>query len=209
MENINTYDYWQKRHGDNLRNASRSKSTAAIAYFDFVVERIIDDPAVRVLDVGCGKGVFVQYLAQKKKEIEIWGTDFSDNIIDFNKEYFKNNPKVDFFKSDFLNDFNEEFAAHGHKDHYDYVVCMEVLEHVTDYKKMITVLNNLCTSTGKVMITVPNKEAIRSEDHVHYFSSDQLMKDFKAFGTNIEYERIRKLGGKSVRNLAFCYIPKK
>jgi len=99
-----------------------------------------------VLDVGCGGGIFVNYLKKTRRFQRICGSDRSETALKFVET-----EKV-------LSDVSTlPFADRE----FDLVSCLEVLEHVpySDYEKT---LEQLCRISNKyILLSVPNKENLR------------------------------------------------
>ncbi|MCD4795134.1 MAG: class I SAM-dependent methyltransferase [Bacteroidales bacterium] len=98
-----------------------------------------------VLDVGCGNGLFCNYILEKKTKINITGIDRSDSAL---KHVLTNKAIGDITNIPFK---DKEF---------DCVTSLQVIEHLTvdDYKKA---LNELVRVSNKyVLISVPLNEKI-------------------------------------------------
>ena len=99
-----------------------------------------------VLDVGCGNGVISRSLGEKGFAVK--GIDVSDKAIARARELNKF-PNVRFEVVS-----AERLVADGHK--YHAVICSEVLEHLNDPGKLLSVLHQLLDPNGVLIVTVPN-----------------------------------------------------
>ncbi len=54
-------------------------------YVDSFKEKILPDHC-RILDIGCGGGKFLKYLATKGDEFKLWGLDHSEEMIDLSSQ---------------------------------------------------------------------------------------------------------------------------
>lgn len=101
-----------------------------------------------VLDVGCGSGFIVNFLAYRHKNIQFTAIDFGDGI-DFAKNFSKNNNinNITYHKVDFL--------SWNTTDKYDLVFCNGVLHHIPNQTKAIQKLKSL--SNQNLMLGVYNK----------------------------------------------------
>jgi 2-polyprenyl-3-methyl-5-hydroxy-6-metoxy-1,4-benzoquinol methylase len=101
-----------------------------------------------LLDYGCGDGTFlalVQDLFPTAVGVDVAADQIADCAL-----RFAGAPGIAFFSTDGLNDPR-------HRDRYEIVVCMEVLEHCPD-DVQVTVLDQIFTATaprGTVVISVP------------------------------------------------------
>ena len=114
---------------------------------DFISDVLKTFPSVaKVLDVGCGNGVISRHLG--RMGYDVLGIDVSDKTIE-NARAIDPMPNVKFMKKS-----AEELVASGEK--YDIVICSEVLEHLSDPGKLLTVLYDTIADNGKLIVTVPN-----------------------------------------------------
>ena len=99
-----------------------------------------------VLDVGCGNGVISRSLGEKGLNVK--GIDVSDKAIARARELNKfPNVRFDVVSA-------EQLVADGHR--YHAVICSEVLEHLNDPGKLLSVLHDLLDTNGVLIVTVPN-----------------------------------------------------
>jgi 2-polyprenyl-3-methyl-5-hydroxy-6-metoxy-1,4-benzoquinol methylase len=99
-----------------------------------------------VLDVGCGNGVISRSLGEKGLNVK--GIDVSDKAIARARELNKfPNVRFDVVSA-------EQLVADGHR--YHAVICSEVLEHLNDPGKLLSVLHELLDTNGVLIVTVPN-----------------------------------------------------
>src|SRR5262245_38042821 len=98
------------------------------------------EPGASVLDVGCGDGFLLEYLA-REKGIQGYGVDISVEAIKMAKER-----KV---KAEAVNIFEWESSQI-----YDYVIISEFVEHIPNPEDLIQRLRRLCRKA--FLISVPN-----------------------------------------------------
>src|SRR5580692_8980739 len=104
-----------------------------------------------VLDVGCGNGVISRSLGEKGFTVR--GIDVSEKAIERARELNKF-PQVKF---DVVS--AEKLVADGHR--YHAVICSEVLEHLHDPGKLLSVLHQSLYEDGVLIVTVPNGKGPR------------------------------------------------
>ena len=99
----------------------------------------------QLLDVGCGNGLFCNYLLTERNNLKITGLDRSETAL----KYLRTE-KV-------LGDITHIPFGDGN---FQCITCLQVLEHLTieDYKKAISELTRV--SSKYVIISVPYKEKI-------------------------------------------------
>jgi len=134
------------------------------------------EPGSTVLDVGCGEGLIAEKISRKKK-VDFYGIDVSVHAIS------------EFIKKGFKGEVRDiEAEGLNLKTRYDYILFVEVLEHIKLPQK---VLIEACEQARKgVIVTLPNSAFIRwrsqmlrgyfprqSFTHLHFWSID----DFELF----------------------------
>jgi SAM-dependent methyltransferase len=144
---------------------------------NFISNLIRDKKINKILDYGCGTGQLVKAL--KKKGLDVYGMDSSDEAIEIGK---KNN--VDIIKIN-----NLEFDKLKYEKNFDLIIISHVLEHQKK-KSMGNFLKNLkyMIKDNQYLLTiVPNAQSItgaywRYEDFTHEYlftsgSLNYLLKD--------------------------------
>jgi len=106
----------------------------------------------RILDAGCGRGVFSYYLAKKYPTAEVTGIDIDEEQLEINRQIVNkiklNNLK--FVNCDICNiKYNEEF---------DLILSIDNLEHIENDEIALKNFNLSLTTGGKLLIHVPNFE---------------------------------------------------
>jgi ubiquinone biosynthesis O-methyltransferase len=113
---------------------------------------------LKVLDVGCGVGVFSEAIA--KEGAEVVGIDPGANLLKaaeiHKKETMKTHPDL---KITYLFESIEEHAK-NHEGEYDVVVASEVIEHVPDQDEFIKNCVKTLKPGGSISITTLNRTII-------------------------------------------------
>ena len=103
----------------------------------------------RVLDYGCGDGTFLaMLLATADRPVAAVGAELDDYQVTDCRARLGDRPGLSFVSIDSLD-------TPAHREQYDAVVCMEVLEHVVELDLVIERLWRLLASDGALVVSVP------------------------------------------------------
>lgn len=116
-----------------------------------------------VIDVGCGTGHLLRELKKRHPEINIVGTDFSEESISVSKQI---NETGEFFLMDIFNIPSEQLGK------YDYVICSEVLEHLLYPEKALQNIIKLANENAAIILTVPNGRIDTYGGHINFWSPE-------------------------------------
>ena len=144
-----------------------------------------------ILDLGCGKGRHVHKLYYYKK-CHVIGLDLSFDDLKVTYQGFETYP-------DITNDPNRHFnlmvgnalSLPFNDESFDQIICSEVLEHIPDYKKVISEIYRVAKKNAYIGISVPNRlpekicwylsDEYHNEPggHIHIFKNKKLINNFK------------------------------
>ena len=127
--------FWEGEMLQDPANQLRIRETAAI----------IPSDVVTLADIGCGNGVFVNYLAENHKHIQPTGVDRSETALKYVK----------------VNKVEGDIAQLPLEDNsFDCVTCLEVIEHlpVTVYNQALRELTRI--ARNHIIISVPYNEKL-------------------------------------------------
>ncbi len=112
--------------------------------------RLFNKKNIKLLDVGCGRGHFIYLM--KKKGWEIYGTETSTISASVAKE------KVGDEKIIVNNDLNE---IDNIDLNFDLITFWHVLEHISNPKKIVSIIEKKIVNKGYIVIEVPNFDSIQ------------------------------------------------
>ncbi|MBR1375783.1 MAG: bifunctional 2-polyprenyl-6-hydroxyphenol methylase/3-demethylubiquinol 3-O-methyltransferase UbiG [Cardiobacteriaceae bacterium] len=113
------------------------------------VERFVNLSRKKILDIGCGGGVLSEALA--KKGAMVFGIDLSSAMLDAAKEHAKeNNLNISYrlISSRRCVELEEK---------YDLIVCMEMLEHISDPASILRDCYQMLPSGGYLFLSTINR----------------------------------------------------
>lgn len=102
------------------------------------------------IDVGCGGGILTESLAQRGAQMT--GLDMSDKALGVAREHLKTSAlDINYVKN------TAEVWAEQHPEHYDFVTCLEMLEHVPDPASTIAACFRMVKPGGQVFFSTLNR----------------------------------------------------
>ena len=116
------------------------------AYF-LALNKYVDESS-RALDVGFGLGYGLNILAIKA--IEVAGVDVDSQVLNYcNDTIIGRNPRLTSLS--LYDGYNLDFPD----DHFDIVTCVDVIEHVEDYHRLIREMMRVCKKG--IFLSTPNR----------------------------------------------------
>jgi len=116
-----------------------------------------------VLDAGCGSGRFILLLSPLVKEIH--GIDISKEAIKIAKSYRIKNAKI--IKGNVL-------RLPYKKNFFDKVICIDVIEHIKDDKKLLSQIRRVLKDEGEGIIYFVSGKLNSKIGHVHSYNLSSI-----------------------------------
>lgn len=134
-----------------IRDQERMKH--AVQYFEW--QRRLTEPQLgrRVLEIGCGMGNFTARMVDRDCVI---GLDVEQECIDAHRKRFADQPHIESFVMDVLDPSFLDLRRYKP----DSVVCLNVLEHISDDLKTLQHIHGVLPKGGKAVLMVPAFEAL-------------------------------------------------
>lgn len=101
-----------------------------------------------ILDVGCGEGVNGEYLKTEGFAKRVVGIEFVETAASVAAR------RLDAVICSDLNRMN--FAIHPELGKFDYILCLDVLEHLINPWERLQALTGLLVPGGKLVVSLPN-----------------------------------------------------
>lgn len=133
------------------------------------------------LDYGCGIGDFAQLLSNKFDHVLAY--DVSDKIIEYAR--LKNRASNITWTSDSLLNDGDGYC---HGDHYDFVLSITVLQHITneeEFHKLIDYLSKTLSKNGSLLVLETLSEFSETSGYSKHRSLEQLTNDFMRHGLKL------------------------
>jgi 2-polyprenyl-3-methyl-5-hydroxy-6-metoxy-1,4-benzoquinol methylase len=167
FKNINTKEYWDsiyQREGGAEKNWRKYPEK-----FEFIAKTLLADmaPDAKVLELGCGVGVFANHLKNVKPSIDYFGIDISEVAIEE-------------LKKTGLDGAVQSVPPLKFTGEADVVIALELLEHLDQEprEQIVKEISELIGKTGKAVLSVPN-DCMGAEDvaeHRVKYSQEEFYK---------------------------------
>jgi 2-polyprenyl-6-hydroxyphenyl methylase/3-demethylubiquinone-9 3-methyltransferase len=116
------------------------------------VKQFVDLTDKKVLDVGCGGGVFSEAMAANKAQVT--ALDLANESLEVAQLHLLESQ----LEIDYQNISVEEFATQ-HESSFDVIVCMEMLEHVPDPQSIVDACAKILKPGGWLFLSTINRNS--------------------------------------------------
>ena len=169
------YDQFADRYAEK----ARTKAENADYNFPAVTSLIEDVAGTRVLDAGCGYGIFTEWLLQRQAEVVAF--DVTQRMVEMTQEAVGDRATV--LRHDLHDPLN--FAE---TESFDWVICPLVLDYIEDWQAVFTEFARVLKSGGKFVFSSghPFGDYLwlqrRYDKEVRYFETEKITTHWGGFG---------------------------
>lgn len=171
-ENLNSKIYWNGIYGGEENRLKYVETTQGFhgksQRLDFALKEV--KAGEKVLDIGCGIGLWTELVKQTYPTCEVWGTDISNQAIEENKGDVK-----------YLHQYIGEQDLLPN-DYFDLVFSGEVIEHLEDPSLLFKDAHRVLKKGGRLVVTTPNQNRITSPEHIWEYTENDLENLYKDNG---------------------------
>jgi 2-polyprenyl-3-methyl-5-hydroxy-6-metoxy-1,4-benzoquinol methylase len=171
--------YYQSHKASYIQQDDQDRRYLEVAFDERldILERLT--PGRKVLDIGCGAGMFLAYAA--KREWECHGIEPSFFAVEIARA-----KGLDVYHGSYEGFFT------ANKDSFDVIYLKNVIEHVADPQTLLEVCRSRLTQNGVLFVEAPNdyewmqkmgvallktrNSWISAPDHINYFNFNSLTK---------------------------------
>ncbi len=151
MNSKNTLNKDQQRKDEWLKLDDKSFSyhekqfkkpyRSTVAFCDWLEKTDLIDinSSQRILDLGCGGGANLYYMAQKYPRSEFVGVDINDSLVNLGNQYFEENgiTNCHLEQGDFFKQYNK------YSNKFDTVLSFQVMSWLPDYKDFLRIISEI------------------------------------------------------------------
>lgn len=171
-KNINTIKYWNKIYKKEVDSGDILKNDYHRNYKNVFKKTVEIIPrGARVLDVACGTGIFCRFLKKENPNCDITGIDFSDFIINKNKEK-DNGSGIKYFQCDIRKEL-------PFKKKFDVIVMSEIIEHFERPEMIVSQVIKLLKPGGLFFVNCPH-----DEDVIYWMKRDNTIEEHRKIITH-------------------------
>ena len=98
------------------------------------------------MDIGCGDGTLIDFIAKNNSPIKIVGVDISKKAVEYTIKRG--------YEAYEMNILSDEFIHFINNNVFDYIIITEVIEHIQDSKKLM--LNLKESFIKSIFVSIPN-----------------------------------------------------
>lgn len=154
LVNKEHWDNFNKGYSNNWRGTS--KEALSQRETGFINKYLIRNTVHKILDIGVGNGRIMQNLVEKSSdEVEIYGIDLSEKMVDLCKQRFEEEKKV---KSIRVCDVSVEGVCFEHT--FDFVSAVRVIKYNKNWVKMIENIHNKLNKNGIFIFSMLNNNSL-------------------------------------------------
>lgn len=137
----------QKRHTDREVYFNELAKTCRRHFLPYITRFKTIGKGSRVLEISCGDGGNLLPFAQAG--CKTLGVDIAAGRIEDARKFFRNNNA----EGDFIAE--DVFKLHGLKHCFDLIICHDVIEHIGDKRRFMSLLPGLLATGGIVFMSFP------------------------------------------------------
>lgn len=115
-----------------------------------VLRKKLGEKKISIYDAGSGYGQYSYFMYRNLQPCEIYSVDVKEDWIKDNKKFFASQ------KIDSVSFGVEDLTAINHKDRFDLIVCVDVMEHIPDDVKVFQNYSNALKKNGYLLINTPS-----------------------------------------------------
>lgn len=148
---------------------------------------------ISIYDAGSGYGQYSYFMAKHLQPCEIYSVDVKEDWIKDNKDFFA------LQKINSVSFAVEDLTAINHRDRFDLIVCVDVMEHIPDDVKVFQNYSNALKKDGYLLINTPS---IYGGSEVYHDEDESFVGEHARSGYSKEdfESKLHPLGFKTIQS---------
>lgn len=142
---------WQTRVANNFSSFADTYDGVCALQNDVAkkLAELLPDKAQKILEIGCGTGIFTRYLVEKYPKSEIISSDISTEMLSITKKKY---PKIT----------TVELDANAPKinEKFDLIVSSMTLHWLEDLEKSLKTISSFLSNDGELIYSTPYSNAL-------------------------------------------------
>ncbi|MCD6154727.1 MAG: class I SAM-dependent methyltransferase [Candidatus Verstraetearchaeota archaeon] len=140
-------EYWQQMEKvGRIRNREGARIQPRI---QIAISMVSKKDFITCIDVGCGEGILGKLLREKFGDnLYIVGLDISERALKHAAPYYDKLFQINLDSDELPKEISEE--------KFDYIFCLETLEHLFKPERVLGIFKRILKSGGEVIISFPN-----------------------------------------------------
>lgn len=163
-----TLNVHKERYKNTLYDWEKSRLADVINRRDFLINNCLG----KVLDLGCGDGMFDIRLAQKG--FDVTGIDMIENRVQIAKNNVYEGLSCKFFCG-LIEDFNFKDSQ------YDTTIISHVLEHSYNPNKILEIASKVTKINGRIIVILPPSIG-KDPTHIRYIPGQDIKRMLRNYG---------------------------
>jgi 2-polyprenyl-3-methyl-5-hydroxy-6-metoxy-1,4-benzoquinol methylase len=176
--------YFETQDANYLHNAEYRKQRFAAERLQIIARHLKRDPhGVRLLDVGCGTGWFLE--VARKEGYTVAGLEVGTELARFTAERLG------------VEVFTEPLTALSATERFDVITLFDVVEHVSDPRGLLSAVRAHLSPGGIALLFTPNLDSlglailgaqsslVMPAEHLFYFTPHSLRRLIEETGLNV------------------------
>ena len=162
----------------------------------------IDEQALKIADVGSGRGMLSWYLARQGYDVTAYDLSFchaAGGDVDLNRRY------IQFAKAEgFCAEFGDMFNLPADDDTFDVVTCISVVEHVPHKYYALKEMLRILRPGGKLILTydlTEDSSHMEDAERVEIFTPQHIISLLSEFGVTVNQVHTESSLQRSIRDI--------
>lgn len=158
------------------------------------IRKIFNDKKINIYDAGCGYGQYSFFMKKKLLPNNIFAVDVKENWINDCREFFQKQ------KIEEVSFGIEDLTEINHKEKFELIVCVDVMEHILDDVKVFKNFYNALKPNGYLLINTPS---IFGGSDVHDEGEESFVGEHARIGYSREElnQKLNPLGFKEYKSI--------